>query len=236
MRLAARFSAAGLLFGASSSGGVLLCHRHTEQPSPFVVRMISEAQPWSPHQTITCPPKALDIAAGHGRHTQLLLKLGCQVTAVDRDVAELRRMDDARLTVIEADLEVPDEPHIPVPDEAFELVLVTNYLHRPLFPEILRCLAVDGLLLYETFAEGHERYGRPRRREFLLQEGELLQFARQNGLEVIFYEHLDDGSAVRQRICCRKVHVPGVHSPLGPRAPYRNCCGVADKRHDLRTG
>ncbi len=53
-------------------------------------------------------------------------------------------------------------------------MVVTNYLHRPLFPMLLDALASGGVLLYETFMAGNERFGRPSRPEFLLKDGELL--------------------------------------------------------------
>jgi hypothetical protein len=51
---------------------------------------------------------------------------------------------------------------------------VANYLHRPLFAAIAAALAPDGVVIYETFAEGNERFGRPRNPDFLLRRGELL--------------------------------------------------------------
>ena len=57
----------------------------------------------------------------------------------------------------------------------FGLVVVTNYLWRPLMPLILDSVAPGGVFIYETFAIGNETVGRPRRPEFLLQPGELLR-------------------------------------------------------------
>ena len=68
-------------------------------------------------------------------------------------------------------------------------MVVTNYLHRPILPDLVAAVAGGGVLLYETFARGHERFGRPRRPEFLLQPGELLD-AVHGGLRVIAYEDL----------------------------------------------
>jgi hypothetical protein len=51
---------------------------------------------------------------------------------------------------------------------------VTNYLHRPLLPAIAQALADGGVLIYETFARGNERFGRPHNPDFLLRPGELL--------------------------------------------------------------
>ena len=54
----------------------------------------------------------LDLAAGSGRHTRLLLDMGLWVTAVDRDIAALKELAGARCTVREIDLENGEaEPH-----------------------------------------------------------------------------------------------------------------------------
>jgi len=47
-------------------------------------------------------------------------------------------------------------------------------------------VAEGGVLLYETFALGQERFGRPRRPEFLLRPGELLELCQ--SLQVVAYE------------------------------------------------
>ena len=40
--------------------------------------------------------RVLDLAAGAGRHTRLLLDMGFSVVAIDRDIAELHRLAGAR--------------------------------------------------------------------------------------------------------------------------------------------
>jgi hypothetical protein len=67
------------------------------------------------------------------------------------------------------------------------VVVVTNYLWRPLMPRILQSLAIGGLLIYETFSAGHEKVGKPSRPDFLLKPGELLQTF--DSLHVIAYEN-----------------------------------------------
>jgi hypothetical protein len=82
-------------------------------------------------------------------------------------------------------------------------VVVTNFLHRPLFAQLLDALAPDGVLIYETFAVGNERYGRPSNPNFLLRPGELLRLVRDR-LCVIAYEALDvktPKAATMQRVC-----------------------------------
>jgi hypothetical protein len=75
-------------------------------------------------------------------------------------------------------------------------------LHRPLLPTLVAAVAEGGALLYETFAAGNERFGRPSNPAFLLRPGELLDAVR-GALEVVAYEHLAvelPSPAVVQRI------------------------------------
>jgi SAM-dependent methyltransferase len=143
---------------------------------------------------------ALDLACGKGRHVRFLRRHGHPVVAVDRDVAAVRALADPGVEALEADLEGSPWP---LGTRTFAGVVVTNYLWRPLLPRIVAAVAPGGVLLYETFAEGHDRYGRPRNPDFLLRAGELLETVR-GELEVVAYEHGPVGEPpvmVRQRIC-----------------------------------
>jgi len=119
--------------------------------------------------------RVLDLAAGTGRHTRLLLDIGFAVTAVDRDIGGLRQFAGERYEVRALDLEAGGLAN-PIGELGghFDGVVVTNYLHRPLFAPIAAVLAPGGVLIYETFAVGNERFGRPRNPDFLLRPGELL--------------------------------------------------------------
>ncbi len=115
----------------------------------------------------------LDLAAGGGRHTRLLLELGYRVLAVDRDIAALADLaGKPGLEIVERDLEDGRAWSL---GEGFDGIIVTNYLHRPLFTALCGALAPGGILLYETFAVGNERFGRPSNPDFLLRPNELLQ-------------------------------------------------------------
>ena len=105
----------------------------------------------------------LDLAAGRGRHAQLLLEGGFTVRAVDRDVSALRRLAGPRCEVKEIDLESATGWQL---GDGYDGIVVTNYLHRPLLPALASAVARDGILIYETFAHGNERLGRPRNRDF----------------------------------------------------------------------
>lgn len=118
--------------------------------------------------------RVLDLACGGGRHARLFLQRDHAVTAVDKTLGGVADLaDNPQATLLEADLE--NAPW-PLPGQQFDTVVVSNYLHRPLLPAIARAVAPGGLLLYDTFARGNERFGRPRNPDFLLRKNELLQW------------------------------------------------------------
>jgi SAM-dependent methyltransferase len=145
----------------------------------------------------------LDLACGGGRHTRHLLDAGYRVVAVDRDVsavAPLVAAHDGRLEVLEVDLE--DGSPFPLRARRFDGIVVTNYLHRPLLADLVAGLAPGGVLLYETFAVGNERFGPPTNPDFLLRPGELLDLAHPR-LRVVAYEDVTvdgDHPACVQRV------------------------------------
>ncbi len=116
--------------------------------------------------------RVLDLAAGAGRHTRLLLDMGFRVTCVDRNIEGLRPLAGDRCEIRAIDLEAGTSWPL---GGGFDGIIVTNYLHRSLFAPIAVALAPDGVLIYETFAVGNERFGRPRDPDFLLRPGELLE-------------------------------------------------------------
>lgn len=145
----------------------------------------------------------LDLATGSGRHAVYLAGLGYRVAAVDIDLAASAAVrDTAGVDWRRHDLEQGDWPFAPGGHAG---VVVTCYLHRPLFPHLLDTLAPGGVLIYETFALGQERYGRPRNPAHLLLPGELLEFAR-GRLRVVAYEDVTEAEPPRrmQRLCAIK--------------------------------
>ena len=146
----------------------------------------------------------LDIAAGRGRHTRYLLKKGHSVIAVDKNLSSLRDIKTPRLSLIQVDLETGDS--WPFKEGMFAGVVVTNYLYRPLFEPIIASLAPGGFLIYETFARGNEKFGKPNNPDYLLEPGELIRVTL-NKLHIIAYEELiveQPRPARIQRICGRR--------------------------------
>jgi SAM-dependent methyltransferase len=163
-------------------------------PSPWIVQ-------WA--GLVAANATVLDVAAGGGRHTRFFADRGHTITAIDRDVSAL--VARPNVEVVQADLE--DGSAWPLPGRVFGAVVVTNYLHRRLLPELLDVLAPGGVLLYETFMEGNERFGRPSRPEFLLKDGELLELVR-GRFSVVAYEARmisEPKMAMVQRIAARKI-------------------------------
>ena len=154
-------------------------HRHgAQEPSAWVVRFLAGVAPGG---------HVLDVACGGGRHLRHARAKGHRVTGVDRDLSraqDLAGMDG--VTLIEADLE--DGRPFPLAGTRFDGVVVCNYLWRAILGDMVDAVARDGVLIYETFALGHERHGRPRNPDFLLKPNELLEAVAPR-LTVVAYEH-----------------------------------------------
>lgn len=145
--------------------------------------------------------EVLDLACGGGRHTRLMLDFDHKVVALDRDLSLLgETARHPRVEAIQADLE-GGSPW-PLGARRFGGVIVTCYLHRPILPKIVASVAPGGVLIYETFGLGNERFGRPNNPDFLLRPGELLE-AVAGKLQVVAYEAGEEAlpkPALRQRI------------------------------------
>lgn len=143
-------------------------------PSPWIQR-------WS--HLVRSGGTVLDVACGSGRHVRWFHQRNHLVTGVDIAQDAIESIADLGEMVV-ADLEGGPWP---LRGRRFDAVVVTNYLWRPLFPALLESLEPGGVLLYETFAQGHESVGKPSRPDFLLAPGELLRICQ--GLRIVAYEH-----------------------------------------------
>jgi len=149
----------------------------------------------------------LDLACGSGRHSRYLLSRRYNVTSVDINVTGVADLSmHPNCQVVQADLE---QHPVKWPFNHFDGIVVTNYLHRPLFDYIISSLATEGVLIYQTFMRGNEEYGKPSNARFLLREDELMD-AFQGPLEVLSFSqgYVDDPKpAMVQGICCRRLRV-----------------------------
>ncbi|MCX5590020.1 class I SAM-dependent methyltransferase [Alcaligenes endophyticus] len=154
---------------------------------------------------LVVPGTVLDVACGRGRHTRWLAQRGHIMIGVDRDPESVVASSPYG-EIVQADIENGPWPFA---GRRFNAVVVCNYLWRPLWPVILDSLEPGGMLIYETFAQGNEMFGRPRNPEFLLQPGELLE--RCQGMHIIAYEHglLPGPERVVQRIVAQRPDLTG---------------------------
>jgi SAM-dependent methyltransferase len=162
-------------------------------PSAWVQRWASAIRPGG---------AVLDVAAGSGRHARLLACMGFEVDAVDRDKSLFAEVPP-QVTLLEADIEAVPWPYA---GRRFDGIVVTNYLFRPLLGVLADSLERGGLLIYETFARGNERFGKPSNPAFLLAPGELLEAVR-GKLRVVAYEDLtvsEPKPAAVQRVAARR--------------------------------
>ena len=167
----------------------------------------------------------LDVACGHGRHARWFHARNHPVALVDRaqDAIESIALALPGCQAVVADIESGPWPFA---GRQFAAVVVTNYLWRPLLPTLLQSLAPGGVLLYETFAQGHETVGKPSRPDFLLRAGELLALCQ--GLRVVAFEDGFEAAAPGRR--ARFVQrIAAVRE-----APPARADAAAPPRHGLR--
>ena len=166
--------------------------------SPFVAEWIGRLTPADGR-----PQRALDVAMGRGRHAVLLARHGFRTFGVDlradavRDAMESAARDGVSVRGWCADLTIS-----PLPSAAFDLVVVTRYLQRDLFPSLRDAVRPGGCIVYETFTVKQRALGTgPTSAEHLLEPGELRGFF--DGWDVLFSEEVDSPEAVA-RIVAKK--------------------------------
>lgn len=174
-RQAAAYLAEAGIAACNMAGGMARWTGPREHgPSP-----LRGPSPWLLANALLAPrgARTLDLACGRGRHALLLAAAGFPVRAVDRDPVRVEWLDAlARRLHLPIETGVVDlESGADLGEGEWELVLVFNYLHRPIFPALVRALAPGGVLLCETYTRDQAARGRPANPDHLLDPGELLR-------------------------------------------------------------
>ncbi len=165
--------------------------------------------------------RILDVACGGGRNMRAALAAGLAVTGVDRNLTGVTDLSATKgVQLFEMDLEMGEAAPLSAQfggqfgAGGFDGVIVTNYLWRPIMADVVAMVRPDGILIYETFALGNARYGRPSNPDFLLKPGELVEAIRP-ALTAIAYEHvsLSEPARVVQRIAAVGPEHSWLHEP-----------------------
>jgi SAM-dependent methyltransferase len=173
--------------------------------------ILSSASDWVQRWLARYPPgsRVLDYACGYGRNTAYAVGLGMSVLAVDSDPSAVASVGSiaAPAERLVADLE---HGRWPLSNRQFDVVIVSNYLFRARLDLLVSLVAPSGMLIYETFMAGNERYGRPASAKFLLQPNELYELTLRARLQPIAFEqgYFElPKPAMRQRICAVRAPV-----------------------------
>ena len=155
--------------------------------------------------------RVLDYACGTGRHTIFFRQLGYPVLGVDKEESSLEIVRSAMNACQPSELELrcidleQEEFSFADTDEKFAGLVVTNYLYRPHLAQLLEILDDGGVFIYETFALGNEKFGKPSNPDYLLKDNELLELVlASQSFRIIAFESIyveDPKPAMIQRIC-----------------------------------
>jgi len=149
----------------------------------------------------------LDLACGNGRHSIYARSKGYRVVSADLDLIKLKNISKI-CNLYKVNINFEKKYNWPFKDKFFDIVIVTNYLHREIFNKIINSLKQGGLLIYETFSIENKMFGRPNNQKFLLRPQELFYIAKNNKMKISNYEEIIINLPVKkaiQRICAKKL-------------------------------
>ncbi len=175
-----------------------LCQRRLWQPSSLLEYFVNVLMPNHDLK----PGKGVDIACGSGRDMVYLATQGWQMLGIDYLSGALQRAEalakrnQVSIQTLLRDMETAPNPFADLPEAGFDLVHVARYLHRPLFPALQQLVAPGGVVVYQTFMQGAEKFGSPRNPNYLLKPGELASVFANMEILLDAVEYLDDGRPV----------------------------------------
>lgn len=131
--------------------------------------------------------RALDLACGLGGNALLMAQAGLEVTAWDLSpvaIERLKEFADAR-GLLNLQAEVKNLSQEPLPDDAFDVIVVSYFLDRALIPSLIAALKQGGLIFYQTFTRIAVTEQGPSNPDYRLGDNELLNLFKP--LAVRFY-------------------------------------------------
>jgi 2-polyprenyl-3-methyl-5-hydroxy-6-metoxy-1,4-benzoquinol methylase len=130
---------------------------------------------------------ALDLACGLGANAFLLAEYGLEVQAWDISAAAIAKVQQlAQEKGLEVAALQVDIQKNSLPENSFDVIVITRFLDRTVCREIMAALKPEGLLFYQTYTRQKITDSPPHNPDFLLAENELLSLF--SPLKVIFYQ------------------------------------------------
>ena len=131
---------------------------------------------------------ALDLACGRGGNTLFLAKKGFQVDALDISnvvlgyIRDFIRDKSIHVNCVNRDVEKQGL----LEHKKYDVIVVSYFLNRDLFPQIINALKPNGLLYYQTWSQlSTDKTKGPSNPDFRLASGELLKLC--SALRIIYY-------------------------------------------------
>lgn len=148
-------------------------YRAEGQSLPDFDPLLLEARPHLPG----LDGRAADVACGSGRNALCLARWGLDTVAIDYSPAALRlcseRAQAQGLALKTTCLDL-ESANMDLGDGVFDVVVVFNYLHRPLIPILKKCVRSGGIIVYKTFTVDQLQFGSgPKNPNYLLKPREL---------------------------------------------------------------
>lgn len=129
---------------------------------------------------------ALDLACGRAGNATLLVKYGFKVDAVDISPVVLKSVEKfVAQQGLSISCECRDVEKEGLSEKKYDVIIVSYFLNRTLFPQIIRTLKPNGLLFYETWSQQKVDDSGPKNPDFRLKAGELFDLTTK--LKPLFY-------------------------------------------------
>ncbi|MEH6456915.1 MAG: class I SAM-dependent methyltransferase [Cocleimonas sp.] len=129
---------------------------------------------------------ALDLACGRAGNAQFLAKNKFSVDAIDISSVLIQGLEKYVVSQnLDINCQIRDIENDGLSDKKYDVIVVSYFLNRDLFPQIVNALKPNGLLYYQTWSKLQIDRKGPRNPEFRLDKGELLHLC--EGLQIIYF-------------------------------------------------
>lgn len=138
--------------------------------------------------------RALDLACGRAGNAQFLAARGFQVDAFDFSSNVIETLKKASINSLNP--QVWDSESDALEPEHYDVIVVSYFLQRDLFPSLINALKIGGLLFYQTWSQQCVDASGPSNPDFRLKQGELLSLC--SDLRIVLYREEGELGDIKQ--------------------------------------